>query len=51
MQPIKMKRNVEWIENHEQGIYGLRLYLKKAPGFEFQLRLIDSEKNMNVDAK
>ena len=43
LQPIKQKRKAEWIENHEEGVYGLRLYLKRAPGFEFQLRLIDNE--------
>lgn len=50
-QPIKQKSNAEWINNQEEGIYGLRLHLKKAPNFEFRIKLIDNENNDSVDAK
>ncbi|MBC8508869.1 MAG: hypothetical protein H8D34_28775 [Chloroflexi bacterium] len=42
-QPIKQRRSAEWIKNYDNDSYGLRLHLKKEPGFEFRLRLIDSE--------
>jgi len=45
-QPIKQKSNAEWINNQEEGVYGLRLHLKKKPDFEFQIRLIDND-NIN----
>ncbi|MCW8935608.1 MAG: hypothetical protein OQK98_12855 [Gammaproteobacteria bacterium] len=41
-QPLKQKSQAEWIKNDEEGIYGLRLHLKKVPRFEFQIRLIDN---------
>jgi len=42
-QPIKQKGQAEWIKNDEEGVYGLRLHFKKAPNFEFRIRLIDNE--------
>ena len=45
LKPIKQKGNAEWVENHEEGIYGLRLRLKKSHNFEFRIRLIDNEIN------
>ena len=42
-QPIPQSGEPVWIEDSETGNQGLRLYLKKKPGFEFRLRLIDNE--------
>jgi len=40
LQPIKLKSDVEWFKNYEDGVYGLRLELKKTPDFEFGLGLL-----------
>ncbi len=42
-QPISQAGEPVWVEDYEKGTQGLRLYLKKKPGFEFRLRLIDNE--------
>jgi hypothetical protein len=43
-QPIKQVKDPEWLEqDYQKNEYGLRLYLKKEPGFQFRLRLIDNE--------
>ena len=51
LQPIKQKGEAEWIKNYEDGIYGLRLHFKKAPNFEFRVRLIDNENDSSVDTR
>ncbi len=41
--PLKQVREPLWMEDLENGKSGLRLFLKRKPGFEFQLRLIDEQ--------
>ena len=43
-EPIRQKQTPVWIDDYEKDTYGLRLFVKKKPGFEFRLRLIDNEK-------
>ena len=42
-QEIPQTRSPEWIEDYENGKPGLRLFLKKKPGFEFRLKFIDDD--------
>lgn len=37
--PITQAKDAEWLNNYEQGRYGLRLHLKRAPGFEFRVKM------------
>ena len=41
--PIPQIIEVERMTNYENGTYGLRLHIKKIPGLEFQLKLIDND--------
>lgn len=45
--PIPQISKTERMTDYENGIYGLRLHIKKIPGLEFQLKLIDSDNKLS----
>ena len=44
-EPIEQKKPPVWIEDYENGKYGLRLFLIKKPAVEFRLRLVDEQRD------
>ncbi len=42
LKPIKQNRKVEFLKNEDNETYGVRVYLDRPKGFEFQLRFIEN---------